>query len=129
MAALVLIAHGLGHSVFIMASWAGVRAGFSDKPWVLPGGYSVDSTVGMAWGLFWAAALALFVAAGAGVLMERELWRAYALAGSIISMVAIVPWARTVVVGALAGVLLDVAIVLVLLLPWGDGVTEFFGVP
>jgi hypothetical protein len=128
-AAIVLIAHGLGHSIYIMASWAGISVGFRDRTWILPGGHSVESTVGMAWGMFWAVALALFVAAGTGVIMERELWRTYALIGSLVSIVAVLPWARTVVVGALAGVLLDIAVILVLLLPWGDKVTEFFGVP
>jgi len=31
--------------------------------------------------------------------------------------------------GAKAGVLLDLAIILVLLLPWGEKITDFFEVP
>jgi len=129
LAALVLIAHGLGHSVYILASWTSIEAGFSDKAWVLPGDYMLDSTVGMVWGVFWAVALALFAAAGTGVLMEKEWWRTCALTGSVVSLVAILPWAMTVVSGALAGAALDVAIILVLLLPFGDKVTDLFEVP
>lgn len=129
LAALVLVAHGLGHSVYILASWMSVDSGFSDKPWILPGDYMLDSTVGTVWGVFWVAALALFAAAGTGVLMEKKWWRTCALTGSVVSLVAILPWATTVVPGALAGAALDVAIILVLLLPFGDKVTDFFEVP
>jgi len=129
LAALVLVAHGLGHSVYVLASWMSVDAGFSDKPWILPGDYMLDSTVGIIWGVFWGVALVLFAAAGTGVLMGKEWWRTCALIGSVVSLAAILPWAGTVVSGALAGAALDVAIILVLLLPFGEKVTDFFEVP
>ena len=129
LAVLVLVAHGLGHSVYILASWMNIDSGFSDKAWVLPGDYMLDSTVGTVWGVFWLVALGLFATAGTGVLMEKKWWRTCALMGSVVSLVAILPWAMTVVSGALAGAVLDVAIILVLLLPFGEKITGFFKVP
>jgi len=61
--------------------------------------------------------------------MNKEWWRQWAIIGSIVSIVAIVPWWNSVVVGAKAGVALDVAIILVLSLPWGEKITDFFDVP
>lgn len=94
-----------------------------------PGDYTLDSSVGMAWGLLWGVAMIFLVGSGLGVLLGEEWWRFLAIAGSVISIVAVVPWWESVVAGAKAGVALDVAVLLVLVLPWGERITEFFEVP
>jgi len=129
LAALVLLGHGLGHLVGILPSWASMDVGGEDRPWILPGGHMIDSSVGKIWGIIWLAAMALFIVSSAGVFMNKEWWRQWAIIGSVASIVAIVPWWNSVVVGAKAGAALDVAIILVLLLPWGEKITDFFEVP
>ena len=129
LAVLVLLGHGLGHMVGILPAWASFDVGGEDTPWILPGDHKMDSTVGKIWGVVWLAAMVLFVVSSAGVLMNKEWWRQWAIIGSIVSIVAIVPWWNSVVVGAKAGVALDVAIILVLSLPWGEKITDFFDVP
>jgi hypothetical protein len=128
-AALMLLAHGLGHLTGMLAGWTSVNSGFADKPWVLPGSYSIRSTVGAAWGVIWLAAMILFIGSGIGVLMEERWWRTLAIVGSFTSIVAMAPWWNTIHLGARMGVVLDVAIIAVLLLPWGDNFTDFFEVP
>ena len=129
LAALMLLGHGLGHLVGVLPAWTSINPGGEDKPWILPGGHMMNSTVGKIWGVFWIAAMVLFVISSAGVFMDRHWWRQWAIIGSVVSIVAIVPWWNTVVVGAKAGVALDVAILLVLLLPWGEKIADFFEVP
>lgn len=89
----------------------------------------MDSAVGKLWGVVWLAAMILFMISSAGVLLDKWWWRQWAVVGSVVSIVAIVPWWNSVVAGAKAGVALDVAIILVLLLPWGEKITDFFEVP
>jgi len=128
-AALMLLGHGVGHTVGILPAWFSIDVGGESKPWILPGGYMMDSIAGKAWGIIWLVAMILFVVSSAGVFMDEVWWRQWAIIGSAVSIVAIVPWWNSVVVGARLGVALDVAIILVLLLPWGDTITNFFEVP
>lgn len=71
----------------------------------------------------------VFIGSGIGAPMNEDWLRTLAINGSVISIVAIVPWWNTVVVGAKAGVALDIATVLVLLLTWGERITDSFEVP
>ncbi|HEX9907842.1 MAG TPA: hypothetical protein VGB78_05170 [Thermoplasmata archaeon] len=129
LAALMMIGHGIGHIVGVLAAWTSVNPGFVDKPWILSGDHRVKDRVGVAWGFIWLAAIAPFLLSGIAILLGDTWWRETALIGAAASIVAIVPWWNTVVVGARAGVALDLAIILVLLLPWGEEVTDFFGLP
>ena len=121
--------HGLGHLVGILPAWTSINAGGGDRPWILPGSHMMDSAVGKAWGFIWLAAMVLFVVSSVGVFIDKEWWRQWAIIGSVVSIVAIVPWWNSVVGGAKAGVALDIAIIMVLLLPWGERITDFFEVP
>jgi len=129
-AALVLLGHGIGHLVGVLPAWTSIEiGGMEDKAWILPGGHHLDSTVGKVWSVIWLAAMVLFVVSSVGVFMDKEWWRQWAIVGSIVSIAAIVPWWNSVLAGAKAGVALDIAIILVLLLLWGEKITEFFDVP
>jgi len=88
---IVLIAHGIGHVTGIMESWTSIEVGFSDKPWILGGNYTTETTVGKAWGVFWLVALFAFLGSGISVAMGSESWRYTALIGSVFSILAIVP--------------------------------------
>lgn len=125
----MLIAHGIGHAIGFLGPWFGLYQGTNDKPWILPGEQPLSSRAGRAWGVIWLAAMLLFIGSGIGVFMDGIWWRTLAIIGSAVSIAAIVPWWNTVLPGAKAGVALDVAILLVILLPLGEGVTDFFEVP
>ncbi|OGS56193.1 MAG: hypothetical protein A3K60_08730 [Euryarchaeota archaeon RBG_19FT_COMBO_56_21] len=104
LAALVLVAHGIGHLTGILASWSGIDVGFTKEPWIFGGNVMIDSTTGKAFMVVWLIALALFIGSGIGVFMGEQWWRTLAIIGAV-------------------------AILLVLLLPWRKKVTDFFELP
>jgi hypothetical protein len=110
--------HGVGHIAGVTTPFLQKSGGFKvEVPWVLPGNVVVTSWVGKLWVLPWAAALVLTVASVYGLYTGAEWWRQAALFGAIASIVAIVPWARTVPPGALAGVALDLGVIVMLMVP------------
>lgn len=129
LAALVILGHGLGHTIGFAASWSNIETGLPDRPWALGGDVRMKSATGKAFGLVFLLAAALFVIAAALAVMESHDWRAFALAGSLASAAAILPWWNSVIVGVKMGFALDLAIILVLLLPGGEAFVDFFGLP
>jgi hypothetical protein len=101
--AFILIVHGLGHVMGFLESWTTIPAGFSDRPWLLPGNITIESGVGRAFGLLWLIALAGFVGAGLGLLFSQSWWPALAAASAAISLVVILPWWPTVTPGSRLG--------------------------
>lgn len=128
-AALVLLGHGLGHTTGAAGAWSTLETGFSDRPWVFGGDVRLDSPVGKAFGLVFLLTTALFVISSAEAFMGSDLWRTFALAGSVASIACVVPWWNTVILGARLGVFLDLAVILVLLVPGGEAFVDFFGLP
>ena len=87
--ATVLLAHGLGHILFLaptlrLADWAG-QSGHS---WALAPviGDGLARGVGAA---FWATALVLFVATAGGYLVDADWWRPVAIVAAVVSAVGI----------------------------------------
>jgi len=129
LALLVILGHGIGHLIGVLASWTSIDVGFKDAAWLFPGGHKMKSAIGRAWGLLWIVAMVFFVGSALGILLDEEWWRFLAVIGSVVSLVAILPWWKSVIGGVKAGAVLDIAIILVLLLPWGKEITDFFEVP
>ena len=129
LAAFVIFGHGIGHITGPLSAFGVKIGGTSDRPWILPGGYKMTSTVGKAWSVFWIAALILFVISSAGAFMGETWWRDWAILGAVVSMVAMVPWWNSILIGAKAGVFLNIAILLVLLFSWGEDIVGFFELP
>lgn len=123
--ALVLILHGIGHTMGFFASWTSVPMGFRDQPWIFSGDIIMSSDVGRAFGLLWLVALIGFVGSGLGLLFNYDWWKSLAIASSVISLIVIIPWWNTVATGAqIAAVLVDVIVIMVLSLPIGDRLIE-----
>ena len=121
--AVVLIAHGLGHTMGFLAAWTNVPVGFTEQPWLLPGDFAIDSAVGRAFGLLWLVAMVGTVGAGMGLIGRQPGWPQLAVAASVISLVAILPWWGTVTPGSrLWAALFDVAVIVALAFPWGERV-------
>ena len=70
--------------------------------------------------MVWLASTVLLVAAGIGVFLHAAWWPTLAVAGALCSLIAILPWLKTVPGGAYAGAVLDVIILITLLSPLKD---------
>lgn len=89
--AMVLIGHGIGHVMGFLEAWTTVSVGFSNQPWLLSSGITIDSPVGRAFGLLWLVAMIGFVGAGLGLLFHQAWWQPLAIAAAVISLVVILP--------------------------------------
>jgi len=128
-AALVILGHGLGHMTGLAASWSNIPTGFSDKPWMFGGDVRMSSAVGKAFGIVFLIATVLFIISSVAAFSGSDLWRTFAILGSAASIACVVPWWNTVIFGARLGVLLDLAMILILTVPGGEGFVDFFGLP
>lgn len=110
--------HGIGHIAGVTTAIWPKSGGFNlERPWILPGNVLVTGPVGKVWAVFWLAALILIVASAVGLFIGADWWRQLAVFGAVASLVAMVPWARTVPPGALLGVALDIGVLAMLLIP------------
>jgi hypothetical protein len=121
----VLLAHGIGHILGFLESWTSIPAGFTNQPWLLSSGVTMESGVGRAFGLLWLVAMIAFIGAALGLLTGQEWWRTLAIAGAFISLFAILPWWNTINSGARIGaVAVDVAILIALFPSWGEQIAR-----
>jgi hypothetical protein len=85
----------------------------------------MDSTVGRVFGILWLVTLVGTTASGIGLLANQEWWQPLAVASSVLSLIAIVPWLNTMpTVSAIGAVAVDLAVLIVLLGPWGQPVVD-----
>ncbi len=125
--AIVLLAHGIGHLMPFMAAWTSQisKVGFSDAPWIFSVDMGVGSPIGHVFGLLGLAALIGFVAGALGLLTHQAWWPTVTAIAAVISIVTIVPWINTWPTGSMIGALLvDVAVLVALLAPWGQQLTH-----
>lgn len=119
--AIVLIMHGIGHIMGVMAAWTTVPSPLQSGHWLLSSGVTMTTPIGRMFGLLWLLAMVGFVVVGIGVLANQTWWPALALASSVISLVAVVPWFNLMPLGSAVGaVLVDVLVIIMLVTPWGD---------
>ena len=121
LSASILIAQGLGHSLGFLAGWTSLTAGFNERPWLLTAGVRYTGWAGRVFGLLWLAAGLAFLAAGFGLIFQASGWTVYALLGASLSLVAILPWWRTVPSGPRhLAALVDLLVLAILALPWSS---------
>ncbi len=128
-AALVIIGHGIGHTTGFFESWTNIKMNFHDEPWLFDNKTKMKSPIGRAFGIVWLFCIPIFIVSGIGILLGEVWWRDWAIVGSLVSIVAMLPWWKAMIGGAKAGLLLDFAIIIVLLVPGGNQITDFFNVP
>jgi hypothetical protein len=122
---LVLIAHGIGHAMGFMAAWTTIPSGLTTGHWLFSGDVTMNTAVGKAFGLLWLVGLVAFVGSGLGLLIGAAWWQPLAIAASVISLLAIVPWLNVMPIGSAFGaVAVDIITLVVLLTPWGEGLTK-----
>ena len=122
---IVLIMHGLAHIAGPLGFWTSGSQAFAEKPWLFSMGITPRTAVGQVYVLVWVAAALGLVGTGLGLLLGQDWWPTLAVAAALVSLVAIIPWARVVPPGAWGGVALDLLILATLLPPWGDKVVAF----
>jgi hypothetical protein len=117
----ILIAQGLGHSLGFLAGWTSLSAGFNDLPWLFSSSVRYTGWAGRLFGLLWLAAGLAFLAAGFGLIFELAGWSSYGLVGASLSLIAILPWWRTVTSGPRhLAALVDLLVLVGLAIPWGS---------
>ena len=91
--ALVILAHGIGHVLFLAPCLGFAQWGQSAQSWLLTGllGDTVTRWIG---GLLWLVVIAGFLAAGVGLLAGYTWWRTLAIASAGVSLLALVLFAR-----------------------------------
>lgn len=117
-----LALHGLVYISGFAAGLFGLPVDFNDKPWLFAKNVTLKSPAGRAFGLLWLLAALALVGAGVGLFNGAGWWPGLAIAGAVLSLVAILPWWNTVVPGAKVGAVFDILILLALLLPWSGQV-------
>jgi hypothetical protein len=121
LSASILIAQGLGHSIGFLAGWTSLPAGFNERPWLFSSGVGYTGWAGRLFGLLWLASSLAFLAAGFGLIFQVPAWPTYALIGASLSLLAILPWWRTVTPGPRhLATLVDLMVLVVLALPWSS---------
>jgi hypothetical protein len=112
---LVIMAHGIGHVLFLAPCLGITNWGQSAQSWLLTGvlGDTLTRVVGS---VLWLAAVAGFAAAGAGLLGQKAWWRALAVGAAGVSLLGLVLFAKGGDAQPLLSAgLMDVAILVALL--------------
>jgi hypothetical protein len=117
----ILIAQGLGHTLGFLAGWTSLPAGFRDRPWLFSSKVRYTGRAGRIFGLLWLAAAGLFVISGFGLIFQTCTWQVWALGGAVLSLLAILPWWRTVnTAPKYLATLVDLLLITGLALPWSS---------
>ena len=120
--AFVIAMHGLAHFSGVAAAWSRADAGFQNNPWLFSRAVTLKSPLGRFFGLVWLLAALVLAGAGLALVFAPAAWPGLPVAGALLSLLAILPWWRSVPPGAKAGALLDLLILAALLPPWGEQV-------
>jgi hypothetical protein len=83
--ALVILAHGIGHILFIVPLLGIADWGQSSVSWLL----GADTAARVIGSLLWLIAIVGFAAAGSGLIGQQVWWRTVAVTSSVVSMVAL----------------------------------------
>ncbi len=122
--AMPLLVHGAAHFSGYMAAWTKKNQGFNDNPWLFSKDITIRTPVGRAFGIIWLLSMIAFFSAGSAIIMTHFWWKEAALSGSVLSLIVIIPWWKTVVFGARIGAIFDLLIIGFMLSPWCEQVME-----
>ena len=86
--AVVILAHGIGHVLFLAPCLGFSQWGQSAQSWLLTGRLG-DTVTRLAGGLLWLVAIVSFAAAGVGLLVQAPWWRTLAVIPAVVSLLAL----------------------------------------
>ncbi len=113
--------------MFAFAAWTDVPMGFTDSPWILPGGMMPKSVAGQISAIVWLIAFVLFLAAAFGLVQSAGWWPTAAVIGSVLSLLVLVLWWNTITPGSrLWAAFVDVVILVAFVGPWKETVLAAF---
>lgn len=115
-----IIIHGFAHLSGFLAAFTDAEVGYTQHSWVFSKHVFLDRWPGRAFGLVWLLSMIGLVSSGAGILLGQSWWPELLVGSSALSLVAILPWIRTVPPGAIAGAVFDVLVLIALLSPLKD---------
>jgi hypothetical protein len=91
-AAIVVAAHGIGFSMWFLASWfASIRIGTGTQ-WLLPGDVEIASGTGRAFGVLSLLGVGAFLATAWGILGESSWWPPLGGVTALASFAIVIPW-------------------------------------
>jgi hypothetical protein len=112
--ALAILAHGVGHMLFLAPCLGITQWGQSAHSWLLTATLG-DVSTRVIGGLLWLVAIVGFLAAGVGLLGQHAWWWTLALVSAGVSLVALVLFLKGIdTQPVLSAALMDVAILVVL---------------
>lgn len=124
----VLVLHGIGHAMFAFVAWTDTPMGFTDSPWMLPGGMTATSLAGQLSAVLWLAALALFLISAAGIIRSTGWWPKMTFTAAVLSLVVLALWWNTITPDSRVWALLvDVVIISALAGPWRSKIVAVIG--
>lgn len=111
----VVLAHGIGHVLFLAPCLGIAQWGQSAHSWLLTKTLG-DVATRVIGSLLWVAAIGMFVVAGGGLLGQNAWWRALAIASAGVSLLALILFAGGGdTQPVLSAAIMDLAILVVLL--------------
>ena len=111
-----LFAHGLGHFLFLANSWGLWKGAEEGRSWLFSGMLGVEQTLEGIFGLLWLIPFVGFVAVSWGYLTHQGWWLELALGSAGISLIMIVLWWGSPLVGsAFFALVFDLAVIAVVL--------------
>jgi hypothetical protein len=87
--ALVILAHGIGHVLFLAPCLGFAQWGHSAQSWLLTG-WLGDTVTRLLGSLLWLVVIVGFAAAGVGLLGQYAWWRTLAVASAGVSLLALI---------------------------------------
>jgi DNA-binding transcriptional LysR family regulator len=108
--AAIFILHGLAHLSGFLAAWTRGDLGFPNKPWVFSSRVTLKSPIGKVFGLVWLLAMLALVATGLGIARQTTWWPALVVPAALLSLVVILPWWKSVPLGAWLGAAFDLLV-------------------
>jgi len=123
-AAFPLVMHGLANIGGVVAFLTKSQAGFVDRPWIFCQNVKMHSLIGRIFGLVWLLSVVGLIASGFGIVFQQDWWQTLAILLCAVSLIAIVPWWKSVPPGARFGAIFDVLVIVVLLSSLGQTITN-----
>ena len=110
--AVVVLAHGIGHILFLVPLLGIAEWGQSARSWLL----GADTPAKLIGGLLWLVALIGFCAAAFGLFSQQEWWRPVAIISSAVSLVGLLLfWANPASSSAVSAAVVDLLVPIALL--------------
>src|SRR5918911_562951 len=110
LAAVIVAAHGIGFSLWFMASWMGTKIG-PGSDWLFSD-LSITSAVGKLFGLLAVAVIMGFLATAFGIFTNAGWWPLVGLTTAITAMVVVIPWWNVVTpTNAMGAFLVNAAVI------------------